>query len=84
MTMNEVIVVTTAFITYVFGLLAKKFNWATSNYIPVQNLLIGVVAGLLVFFSGLNDNIISSIIVCAASAFAAGGAYDIGKIGDKQ
>lgn len=83
MTMNDVIVVTTMFITYVFGILAKKFNWLESNYIPIQNLLIGVIAGLLVYFSGLNDNIISSIIVCAASAFAAGGIYDTRKIGGK-
>ena len=84
MTTNEVIVVVTAFVTYVFGILAKKFGWASQNYIPVQNLLIGIFAGLLVYFSGLNDNVISAIIICAASAFAAGGAYDFSRVNENN
>lgn len=81
MTMNEIIIVTTAFITYVFGILSKRFNWIESNYIPVQNLLIGIIAGLLVYYSGLNASLISSIVVCSAAALTAGGAYDLGKVG---
>lgn len=81
MTTNEIIIVTTAFITYVFGILSKRFNWMESNYIPIQNLLIGIVAGLLVYYGGLNTSLISSIIVCCAAALTAGGAYDLGKVG---
>lgn len=81
MTMNEIVIVVTAFITYVFGILSKKFDWVESTYIPVQNLLIGFIAGLLVYVSGINSNPISSIIVCCASALTAGGAYDLGKAG---
>lgn len=84
MTLNEVIIVVTAFITYVFGLLAKKFGWMESKYIPIQNLLIGLVAGLLVYFGGLSDNIISSVIICSASALTAGGTYDLIKVGEKS
>ena len=81
MTTNEIIIVTTAFVTYVFGILSKRFNWMESNYIPVQNLLIGIIAGLLVYYGGLNTSLISSVIVCCAAALTAGGAYDLGKVG---
>ncbi len=81
MTMNDIIIVTTAFITYVFGILAKRFNWATKDYIPVQNLTIGFFGGLLLYLSGLNDNIISSVIICSAASLTAGGVYDLGKVG---
>jgi hypothetical protein len=81
MTINEIIIVVTAFVTYVFGILAKRFNWIESQYIPVQNLAIGFFSGLLVYMSGLNDNPISSVIICCAAALTAGGAYDLGKAG---
>lgn len=84
MTMNEVIIVVTTFVTYVFGILAKKFKWVKSKYIPIQNLVIGLLAGLLVYFSGLSENLLSSIIICMASALTAGGAYDITKVGEKS
>lgn len=83
MTMNEVIIVVTTFVTYVFGILAKKFKWVKSKYIPIQNLIIGLLAGLLVYFSGLSDNVLSSIIICMASALTAGGTYDLLKVGEK-
>lgn len=84
MTINEVIIVVTAFVTFVFGIITKKFGLVQSKYIPLQNLIIGIIAGVLVYFSGLNDSIISSIIICAASALTAGGAYDMKKVGEKE
>ncbi len=84
MTVNDIIIVVTAFVTYVFGILAKRFNWVFKDYIPVQNLVIGFLAGLLVYLSGLNENPISSIIICCAAALTAGGAYDLGKVGDNE
>lgn len=83
MTMNEVILVTTAFVTYVFGVLAKKFKWVKSKYIPIQNLIIGLIAGILVYLTGLVDNLASGIIICAASALTAGGTYDLMRVGEK-
>ena len=84
MTVNDIIIVTSAFITYVFGILAKRFNWVFKDYIPVQNLVIGFFAGMLVYLSGLNENPISSVIICCASALTAGGAYDLGKVGEAK
>ena len=63
-------------ITYIMGILAKKFDWIESKYIPVQNLLIGIFAGVLSFLVGLSDNIIVSIVACLIGSFTAGGLYD--------
>ena len=79
MTINDVLLVVTAFVTYVFGLLAKKFKWVKSKYIPAQNLIIGIVAGTLVYIAGVEENLASAIIICSAAAFAAGGVYDFSK-----
>jgi hypothetical protein len=79
MTINDVLLVVTAFVTYVFGILAKKFKWVKSKYIPIQNLIIGIVAGILVHVAGVEDNLASAIIMCAAAAFTAGGVYDLTK-----
>ena len=63
-------------ITYIFGVLAKKYNWIESKYIPIQNLLIGVLAGVLAWAIGLNENVVTSVIACLIGAMSAGGIYD--------
>lgn len=74
-----IISVATAIVTAIMGVLAKKFNWDTADYIPFQNIAIGVIAGVLVFVTGLNTNILSALILCIFSACAAGGIYDATK-----
>lgn len=76
-TVDMIIMIVTAIITAVFGMCAKKWNWDTANYIPFQNLAIGIIAGSLVFAIGLNSNILQSIILCVFSAMTAGGTYDL-------
>ena len=79
LTTDIIIAVATAIVTAICGTLAKKCNWATQDYIPYQNIVIGIVAGILVFATGLNTNILSALILCVFSATAAGGIYDITK-----
>lgn len=79
MTKESIIMVVTAFVTYIFGILAKRFDWLEKKYIPIQNMIIGIVAGVLVYLVGLSDNILASILICLASSFGAGGAYDLAK-----
>ena len=71
--------VVTAIVTWIFGILAKKFEWKTEDYIPAQNFAIGLIAGLFVYFLGFNGNIVNAIIICIFSAFTAGGVYDLSK-----
>mgnify|MGYP000012444616 FL=1 len=78
-TVDIIIAVATALVTAIFGTLAKKFNWATQDYIPYQNIVIGVIAGILVFATGLNTNFLMAIILCLFSSCAAGGLYDATK-----
>ncbi len=79
MTMEEIIIVVTALVTLIFGELAKRFKWIKKKYIPYQNLVIGVLAGLLVYFTGLCESPVQSIITCLCSALCAGGTYDLTK-----
>ena len=76
LTVDIIIAVATALVTAIFGTLAKKFNWATQDYIPYQNIVIGVIAGILVFSTRLNTNFLMAIILCLFSSGAAGGLYD--------
>ena len=78
-TMDMIVMIVTAVITAVFGMCAKKWNWDTANYIPFQNLAIGMLAGALVYLVGLNNNILQAIILCVFSAMTAGGTYDLVK-----
>ena len=66
-------------VTLIFGFLAKRFNWIESKYIPVQNLIVGVLAGILSYLVGLTDNIIISVVSCLIGSMAAGGIYDTSK-----
>ena len=63
-----VTMVVTALATALFGELAKKFNWSTKDYIPFQNLSIGLFTGIIVFVLGLNTNLLSSVIIGLFSA----------------
>ena len=72
--------VVTAIITYGFGLLAKKFNWATKDYIPFQNLCVGLFSGILVYVFGLNENLLGAVILGLFAALTAGGTYDLSKM----
>lgn len=69
--------VATFLMTLIFGFLSKKFKWIESKYIPYQNLAIGILAGLLCYATGLETNLLISIISCIASTMLAGGTYDV-------
>ena len=72
--------VVTAIITFIFGWLAKKFNWATKDYIPFQNLCIGLFSGILVHLLGFNQNVLSAVLLGLFASLTAGGTYDLGKM----
>lgn len=76
-TIDMIVMIVTAIVTAVFGMCAKRWNWETADYIPFQNLAIGLLAGVLVFAVGLNTNILQAIILCVFSAMTAGGTYDL-------
>lgn len=69
----------TVIVTLFLGFLTKKFEIIESKYIPLQNVLIGIVAGLLGYACGLYTNIFVGILTCFGSAMCAGGVYDLAK-----
>lgn len=79
-TVVSILSVVTAVVTYICGLLAKKFNWIESTYIPLQNLFIGIVAGVICVSMRIDGmDLTTALIVCLTSALGAGGAYDLTK-----
>lgn len=84
LTPEIITMVVTALVTAIFGELAKKFNWSTKDYIPFQNLAIGLFAGVLVYITGLNSNLLGAVILSLFASMCAGGAYDLSKIKNKE
>lgn len=78
-TAEVILSLATMLVTFILGELSKKIGWIEKNYIPLQNLLIGIFGGAMVYAVGLHDNIVTSIILCTLSAFGAGGIYDFTK-----
>ena len=80
LTPEIITMVVTAIVTAIFGELAKKFNWSTKDYLPFQNLSIGLFSGIIVYIVGLNTNILSAVILGIFASMTAGGMYDLGKM----
>ncbi|MBR6613157.1 MAG: hypothetical protein IKK84_00130 [Clostridia bacterium] len=79
-TVVSIISIVTAVVTYIFGFLVKKFNILEKNYIPLQNLVIGIVAGVVCSVLNIEGmDMTTALIVCLTSALGAGGAYDLTK-----
>lgn len=82
MVLNAEIIMTvvTTLVTYIFGLLAKKYQWIDSEYIPIQNGIIGILVGIICYLTGLtNTGLIPTIILSMFGSMAAGGTYDLAK-----
>lgn len=77
-TLDSIIPVITVIISYIFGLLAKKFNWYESKYIPIQNGVIGIVSAIIYYIAVPESNFVV-VLFTALSGFAAGGVYDATK-----
>ena len=84
MTVEIISKVATFVVTLIFGLIAKKFGWIESKYIPYQNLAIGIFAGILCYATGIEANLLVSIISCIASTMIAGGTYDVIHVSQKE
>lgn len=83
MTVESIMMLCTTLMTLLFGGLAKRFGWVEKTYLPIQNILIGILAGLLCWIIGLNENILTSILICLTSSMCAGGVYDVTQINRK-
>lgn len=78
-------VVVVFIITYVFGAITKCFVDAIPNkYIPIQNVIIGIISGLICYFIGIEPDLVTALVLCFMSAIGAGGTADLVKVGEEE
>ncbi len=72
MEISTIISIVTIFVTFICGLIAKKVSWFNNKLIPIQNLIIGVIAGIIYYVLTKDINLVITTI-----GLGTGGAYDI-------
>ena len=83
MQITYVVIVT--LITYIFGAITKVFVDAIPNkFIPLQNVIIGVISGLACYFLGIEPDLLTSMVLCLIASIGAGGIADLTKINVKE
>ena len=79
-TVVSIITLVTAIVTYLFGLISKKLELVEGKHIPLQNLCIGIIAGIICYGLKIDGmDLATSLITCLMSALGAGGTYDLTK-----
>ena len=82
MTFELIFAVVTAVITGLLGAIMKD-KVIPSKYIPLQNIVIGLIAAVVAVHFKLFNDIPTAIIVSLALSLGVGGAYDAKQIPKK-
>ncbi len=73
-------VVIVSIVTYVLGAITSLFIESIPNrYIPIQNVIIGLISALICYYSRIEPNFLQSIVLCLIAAEAAAGISDLSK-----
>ena len=75
MTFEFIFAVATAVITAILGTCLKD-GVVPARFIPIQNLVIGIIAAILAVYFNLFDDVALAILVSLGMSFGVGGAYD--------
>lgn len=68
MTVQLIVYIVTTLFTYILGKVSKYFGWNETLSIPVQNIIIGIIAaiiGCIIHAEGLGTNEIIQAVVTA-------------------
>lgn len=77
-------VVIIAIIAYILGSITKIFiDNVPNKYIPIQNVAIGIIAGLVCYFTNIEPNLMQSLVLCLVATMGAGGIADLINIKEK-
>lgn len=77
-------VVIIAIVAYVLGAITKIFIDSIPNkYIPIQNVIVGVISALICYFTGIETNLLQAIVLCLVACMGAGGIADLINIKNK-
>ena len=78
-------VIVISIIAYIFGAITKVFiNKIPNKYIPIQNVIIGLVSGLICYFFGVETNLFQALVLCLVATMGAGGVADLINIKNKE
>ena len=83
MTIEFIFSVVTAVVTAILGTFFKN-RVVPSRFIPIQNIVIGIIASVIAVYFNLFDNWAVAILVSLGMALGVGGAYDLKKTKDKD
>lgn len=84
MRMEITYVVIIAIVAYILGAITKIFIDAVPNkYIPIQNVLVGIMSALICYFTDIETNLLQSIVLCLVATMGAGGIADLINIKNK-
>lgn len=73
-------VVIIAIVAYILGAITKIFIDSVPNkYIPIQNVVVGIVSALICFFTGIEPNLLQAFVLCLVATMGAGGIADLYK-----
>ena len=77
-------VIIIAIIAYIFGAITKVFiDEIPNKYIPIQNVLIGIISAVICYFTGIEPNLLQAIVLCVVACMGAGGIADLINIKNK-
>lgn len=77
-------VIIIAIIAYIFGAITKIFIDSIPNkFIPIQNVIIGIISALICYFTGIEPNLLQAIVLCLVATMGAGGIADLINIKNK-
>ena len=77
-------IVIVGLVAYVLGAVTKMFIDVIPNkYIPIQNVLIGVVSALICYFTKIEASLLQAIFLCLTATMGAGGIADLIKAFEK-
>ena len=78
-------VIIIAIIAYICGAITKIFIDSIPNkYIPIQNVVIGIISGLICYFIGIEPNLLQAIVLCLVATMGAGGVAELINIKNKE
>ena len=83
MEITYVIIIT--LVAYIFGAITKIFIDSIPNkYIPIQNVIIGIISAIICYFAGIETNLLQSFVLCLVATMGAGGIADLIKIKESK
>ena len=51
MSLETIISITTILVSFILGLIAKRVEWISNHLIPIQNLIIGIIAAIIYYLT---------------------------------